>query len=134
MKICHFCRRKVSTGIFHSLFLPAAALGHVHTVMGAPEWHYIPARVVGGPDSTGKTKKNHKQIGEVRQKILIVVEMFWIFSKFWSLNFGFPRFFLGPGGFRKVREVCRKNFPQFSSESDFLVTSYDQKTEKVHDY
>ena len=56
------------------------------------------------------------------------MEIFWICSKLWSLNFGFLGFFGGPGGFRKVREVCRKNFPQFSSKSDFLVTSYDQKT------
>ena len=64
---------------------------------------------------------------------LIVVELFWIFSKFCSLNFGFPGFFGGPMGFRKVREVCRKNFLQFSFKSDFRKTSYDQKTEKAHD-
>ena len=39
---------------------------------------------------------------------LIAVEMFWIFSKFGSLNFGFPGFLGGSGGHDKVREADRK--------------------------
>ena len=42
--------------------------------------------------------------------------------------FGFSEVFGGPAGFRKVREVCRKNFLRYSSKSDFMVSSYDQKT------
>ena len=43
-------------------------------------------------------------------------------------------FFGGPGGVREVREVNRKNALLFSSKSDLLVPSYDQKTKKITDY
>ena len=36
-------------------------------------------------------------------------------------------------GFRKLREVCRIHFHQFSSKSHGVVTSYDQKNKKVND-
>ena len=39
----------------------------------------------------------------------------------------FSLVFGGPGGFRKVQEVYRKNFLLFSSRSDFMVSSYVQK-------
>ena len=45
--------------------------------------------------------------------------------------FGFPAVFAGFGGFggfRKVREVNWKNFFLFSSISDLMAPSYDQKT------
>ena len=42
--------------------------------------------------------------------------------------------FGGPGGFQKIREVCRKNLCLFSSKSDFIVPSYEEKMENVHDY
>ncbi len=39
----------------------------------------------------------------------------------------------GPEGFREVREACRKNFHQFSSNSIRRIPSYDQKTKNVND-
>ena len=44
----------------------------------------------------------------------------------------FPDVLEGPGGFRKVREADRNNFLDFSSKMHLMVTSYDQKTKKVH--
>ena len=35
---------------------------------------------------------------------------------------------MGPGGSKKVREACRKNFLLFSCNMDSVVPSYDEKT------
>ena len=40
--------------------------------------------------------------------------------------------FGGPGGFRKLREACGNNFHQVSSKSEGLVTSYEEKSEKLY--
>ena len=37
----------------------------------------------------------------------------------------------GPEGFRKIREVCRKNFLQISLKSNFMVPSDEQKAKKL---
>ena len=39
-----------------------------------------------------------------------------------------------PGGFKKLREVCRKNFHLVAPSKTSVVTSYDQKTSELHDY
>ena len=39
-----------------------------------------------------------------------------------------------PGGFKKLREVCRKNFHLVAPPKTSVVTSYDQKTSELHDY
>ena len=49
-------------------------------------------------------------------------------------HFGFLEVFGGPGGFRKVREACRKIVHLVSSKSDGVVPSYDQKTKKVNEH
>ena len=65
-----------------------------------------------------------------KKKSLIV---FIVFSFFGSLNLGFPQGFGGPGGFRKLREACRKNFHLVVPLVTLGVTSYDRKTKTVKD-
>ena len=45
-----------------------------------------------------------------------------------SKKVGFPEVYVGPGGFKKVREACRNNFHQFSWKLVLGAPSYDQKT------
>ena len=40
---------------------------------------------------------------------------------------GFSGLEEGPGGFRKLREACRKNFHLVAPPKTSVVTSYDQK-------
>ena len=56
--------------------------------------------------------------------------MFFIFASiFWSLNFSFSLVLGGPGGFRKVREVKRKNVDQFAQNRSggFRAMTKNQK-------
>ena len=55
-------------------------------------------------------------------------------SKFWSLNFGFPLVLGGFGGYRRLREACRKHFHQMAPLLALGITSYDRKTKKVNEY
>ena len=48
-----------------------------------------------------------------------------------SEQFGFWVVFGGPGGFKKLREACRKKIHQFSSKSELMVPSYDRKNKKI---
>ena len=41
----------------------------------------------------------------------------------------FPKGFVGPGWFKKVREVGRIHFHQVSCKTEGVGASYDQKTE-----
>ena len=41
-----------------------------------------------------------------------------------------PEVFGGPGGFRKLREACRKNFHLVAPLITSVVTSYDRKNPK----
>ena len=43
------------------------------------------------------------------------------------LNFVFWGFWGGPGGFKKLREACRKNFHLVAPFKTSMVPSYDQK-------
>ena len=47
--------------------------------------------------------------------------IFGFFETFVSKNIVFSLVFEGPGGFRKVREACRKNFFLFSCKSDSMA-------------
>ena len=49
-------------------------------------------------------------------------------------HFVSPEVFQGPGGFRKVREADRIHFLHISSNSDLMVPSFDQESEKVDDW
>ena len=46
---------------------------------------------------------------------------------------GFPEAFGGPGGFKKLREACRKNFHLVAPLKNSVVTNYDQKNDKIND-
>ena len=59
---------------------------------------------------------------------LIVVEMFSMFSKFWSVNLGFRALGSRNFWFRKVREVCRIHFHLFWYLYVSMMPSYDRKT------
>ena len=48
-------------------------------------------------------------------------------SIFFRKHFGSSEAFGGPGGFRKLREACRKNFHLVAHSKTSVVTSYDQK-------
>ena len=67
-------------------------------------------------------------------KNLIVVKNNKIFKNLSYQKIVFPGFFGGPGGFREVREACRKNFHQFSSKMLRRIPSYDQKTTYIYIY
>ena len=67
-------------------------------------------------------------------KNLILVRLFDLFSKFRSVNFGFPAVWSWKFWFRKVREVCRKIFHLVAPLKTSMVTSYDQKTKICQDY
>ena len=47
-------------------------------------------------------------------------------------HLGFLQVFGGPGGFRKLREVCRKNFHLVAPLISPVVTSYVHFCEKVN--
>ena len=66
--------------------------------------------------------------------VSVVVGVWGIFSKFWSVNFGFPAVGFRKFWFRKVREVGRIHFHLFWYLYVSMVPSYDQKTRNVHDY
>ncbi len=50
-----------------------------------------------------------------------------------SEHFEFGVVFGGPGGFKKLREACRKNVHQSSSKSEIMGPSYDRKTKLFND-
>ena len=60
--------------------------------------------------------------------------MLFYFEKCDSKKLGLPGVYLGPRGFRKVREACRNNFHLISCNMDSVVKSYDQNIEFVHEY
>ena len=61
-------------------------------------------------------------------------EKSYVFKHLFSEQLGFSCFYQGPGGFRKLREACRKNFHLVAPPKTSVVTIYDQKTKKVNDY
>ena len=48
-----------------------------------------------------------------------------------SQKFGLSEVFLGPGGFKKLRETCTNFFHLVAPPKTSVVTSYDQKTKKL---
>ena len=83
-------------------------------------------------DKARNTQDKYRNRRKIRSKANSR-DFFPVFLKNRSLKVGFSQVFGGPGGFRKVREVNRKNFLQVSSKSHGVVTSYDQKTKKLND-
>ena len=59
----------------------------------------------------------------------VVVKIYRFFD-FVFKQLGFPEVYVGPAGFRKVRQACRKNFVLFSCNMDSVVPCYDEKTKK----
>ena len=60
--------------------------------------------------------------------MIIFAHLSIFFFVFLVSEFDFPELFGGPEGFRKVREVNRKNFLPFPSKCDLMVPSNDQIT------
>ena len=56
-----------------------------------------------------------------------------MFKNFDSKKLGLPELYEVPGGFRKIREACRKNFHLVAPLKTSVVTSYDQKNKKVNE-
>ena len=54
-------------------------------------------------------------------------------EKFGSKKIGLSYVYVDPELFRKVREACRNNFHQFSSNSIRRIPSYDPKTKNFND-
>ena len=52
-------------------------------------------------------------------------------EKFGPNNFGFLEVFGDPGGFRKLREACRKKIHLVAPPKTSVVPSYDQKNKKM---
>ena len=61
----------------------------------------------------------------------VVVNLFGFSNFFGPENLGFLQVFGGPGGFRKLREACRKNFHLVAPKKNGVVPSYDQKPKKL---
>lgn len=48
-----------------------------------------------------------------------------------SNKFGLPEAYADPGRVKNFRKACRNDFHLISCNMDFVVTSYDQKTQKL---
>ena len=83
-------------------------------------------RILRKNSAIGSNSIQVKEWGKCAKKI-IVVNVCWFSKKNVVKRISFSEVFEGLGRFKKVREACRNNFHLFSSKSELMVPSYDQR-------